>query len=105
VYLVVNRCKLYVTREGLAVVSELINTLCEKRDEQFANARVIENIMQEILLQQERRLYKKYRDNIALSQKSLFNIQKSDCEIACNNIITVNQSTVQTQRIIGFNIA
>jgi len=61
--------KLRISKEGRQVVNMMIGELLSNRDEEFANARIVENILQEIVLHQERRLYNSHIGNARITEE------------------------------------
>jgi|GEM_PF-3046575 len=94
--------KIRISKEGINVVFDAIHKLHENRNEQFANARTVENLFQKIVLQQERRLYQMHSKKQALSNKLLHSITKADCIAATQNILTQELMQMHTKKPIGF---
>jgi len=95
--------KLRISGEGRDIVFGVINKLYETRNEEFANARVAENIFQEVALQQERRLFRVLRTSgSTFTARSLFSITKADCKLACERITAPARDPFQGKRTIGF---
>jgi stage V sporulation protein K len=97
--------KLRISNEGRQIVNETIEKLVEERNEEFSNARVAENIFQEIVLQQERRLYQAHTSKTVLTARTLFSITKADCESASKKVISLNHKPLKIVQPIGFTIA
>jgi stage V sporulation protein K len=74
---------LTVQGAGLTRVGELIERICQNRDEGFANGRLADNILQEIILRQERRLVETRRGGGQIPRKELLTLTREDCASAC----------------------
>jgi len=94
--------KTNISREGRRIVFETINTLYQNKDDQFANARLIDNIFQAIMFQQERRLYHEHMKNQPLTQNILLSIRTADCVTATQKILEQNKNSHSKTHPIGF---
>ena len=95
--------KLRISKEGQHIVSGMINMAYENRNEEFSNAREVENVFQEIVLQQERRLFLAHTQNVSLTARTLFSITKADCESAVRIISAGSNKTLKMKQAIGFS--
>ena len=94
--------KMRVSREGVQIIQALVGKLYEKRGEEHANARLVENIYQEIILQQERRLYQAQINKVTLTAGKLFSITKADCESASRIVLASQIKQHNRMQPIGF---
>ena len=94
--------RLRVSSEGMQTVQYLLDKLYKNRGEEYSNARVVENIYQEVVLQQERRLFQTHISTAGLTKGKLFSITKADCEAASRIILAASANQQNKMRTIGF---
>jgi stage V sporulation protein K len=94
--------KLRISPEARQIVFDLIGRLYENRAEEFANAREMENLYQEIVLRQERRLFLARKQNAPIPARALFSVTKADCALAAEKFAEQLREKLSEKRMIGF---
>jgi SpoVK/Ycf46/Vps4 family AAA+-type ATPase len=93
--------KLRISKEALAIATNIIRKQKDSCSEDFANARMVDNVFQEIGMQQERRLIKAKEH----SARTLLSITKADCELAAQKISVPTAKQTGLKLPIGFSVA
>jgi len=92
-----------VQQDGLASIEKQISEIWNNKDEQFANGRAVENIIQMLISEQENRLALKKYCGENISKEDLTTITREDCEIIFSNESL--QTYGKKKPSLGFNCA
>jgi SpoVK/Ycf46/Vps4 family AAA+-type ATPase len=93
--------KLETSDECRAVLSDTLNRICANKGRLFANGRVSENFLQEVVLHQERRLFEQQQSGAELSASSLLTLTVEDFRKASQSMLSA-MPVIAAKRHIGF---
>jgi hypothetical protein len=92
--------KLVLEEAGAEFVRHKIAAIHKNKDEQFANARVIDNLFQELLQIQETRLASGFYRGLRASASKLKRLTVEDCEKLLES--DIGQPLQEERRPVGF---
>ena len=98
----VSECKLSVTEECLGILDNVMTRICSNKNGAFANGRVVDNFLQEVMLCQERRLFERQQGGAELSGAELVALTEEDFSKAANSVIKTFPAP-PVKRLIGFS--
>ena len=93
--------KLILSDECHSFLAEIFKRICDKKPKGFANGRISENLLQEVVLQQERRLFNHLQSGVELSKLELLTLTIEDFHKASDKISDA-ASPVAAKRMMGF---
>ena len=96
--------KLNIPDDCEKILTDTMDHICENKSRLFANGRVVENYLQEVILRQERRLFDRQRDGIELSETDLLMLSYDDFLHATKSMIN-GAPAKPIKRPIGFAVA
>jgi Holliday junction resolvasome RuvABC ATP-dependent DNA helicase subunit len=96
--------KLVISDECRPILAGTLNRMCSNKGRLFANGRVSENFLQEVILHQERRLFDAQQSGASLSEIELLTLSTKDFQAASESMLSA-MPIVAAKSPIGFATA
>ena len=98
----VSECKLSVAEECLEILDNVMKNVCASKTDTFANGRLADNFLQEVMLCQERRLFERQQNGVELSGGELVKLTPEDFHRAAKSTLNAIPEP-PVKRPIGFS--